>query len=50
MDRTAVIEILAKHRSKGDGEMYKETKRQLSKLSTELLIMFLTDEQLKELQ
>lgn len=47
--RATIIDMLARHRSKGDETEYKRVRKDLDKLSTGLLTHFLNSEQLKRL-
>jgi len=48
--RAAIIDMLARHRSGGDKAKYKEISKEIEKLSTELLMWLLNDEQLRRLR
>ena len=47
--RATIIDMLARHRSKGDEMEYKKVRKDLEKLSTGLLTHFLNSEQLRRL-
>lgn len=46
----AIIDMLARHRSKGDEAEYKRVLKDLRRLSTGLLVHLLNDEQLRQLR
>ena len=48
--RAAIIDMLARHRSKGDERDYKKISMEFGKLSSELLAWMLDDEQLARLK
>lgn len=48
--RKAIIDILAIHRAKGDEAERKKIEMKLNCLATELLMLFLDENQLKELK